>query len=92
MTTFTISLPDAIAKKVDETQIKHGFATRSEFFRDLLRQHFAKQVPFEVYETQPLAQVESDLQKTGKYSPEFISSVVKGFQKSSANADSQPKK
>ena len=84
MTTVTISLPAQIAKKVD-TEIKsHGFATRSEFMRTLLRRYFAGEVPkLEEFEPIPLEQIRLELAQTGKYSEKFINSVIKGFERSS---------
>ena len=44
MTTITISLPKTTAKKVDEKTKEGGFATRSEFIRNLLRQYLTQEV------------------------------------------------
>lgn len=89
MTTVTISLPTQIAKRVDVEASKNGFATRSEFIRSLLRTHFATQEPFEFeeFELVPLEQLKLELAKTGKYSEEFINSIIKGFEKSSVYAN-----
>ena len=40
MATVTISLPKAIAEKVDNETREKGFATRSEFIRSLIRRYF----------------------------------------------------
>ncbi len=83
MTTMTISLPDPVAKQVDgETRTK-GFATRSEFFRALLRRHFTGEVEFEPFVPRPLAEIRKDLEKTGKYNEKFITSVIRGLSRSS---------
>lgn len=83
MTTMTISLPDPIARQVDgETKTK-GFATRSEFFRALLRRYFTTEISFEPFQPRPLTEIQKDLEKTGKYNKQFISSVVKGLSQSS---------
>lgn len=83
MTTMTISLPDQIARQVDAESKKHGFATRSEFVRSLLRKYFAKTEEFEEFNPVPLEQLKLELAQTGKYSEAFIDSVVNGFKKSS---------
>lgn len=89
MSTVTISLPDQIAKKVDSEARQQGFATRSEFIRNLIRKYFAEdnKVVFEEFEAVPLEQLKLELVRTGKYSEEFIESVIKGFAKSSAYED-----
>ena len=89
MSTITISLPDQIAKKVDSEARQQGFATRSEFIRNLIRKYFAEdnKVVFEEFEAVPLEQLKLELVRTGKYSEEFIESVIKGFDKSSAYED-----
>lgn len=88
MTTVTISLPNQIVKKVNVEAKKHGFATRSEFMRSLLRRYFTDQeqpekLEFKEFTRQPLRKIKLDLARTGKYSEEFIESVIKGFSKSS---------
>lgn len=84
MTTVTISLPNQIAKRVDNEAKRQGFATRSEFVRSLLRQHFAEEeLKFESFEVKPLEQIRLELARSGKYSQKFIDSVVKGLSKSS---------
>ena len=85
MTTVTISLPDQIAQKVDSEARQQGFATRSEYIRNLLRKHFTEEAKFEFeeFEPIPLEQLRLELARTGKYSEEFIDSVIKGFAKSS---------
>ncbi len=87
MTTFTISLPDQTAKIVDLESKKNGFATRSEFVRDLLRKYFLEQDKFEVFKAIPVNEIKFHLAKTGKYSQKFIESVAKGLSKSSSYAN-----
>lgn len=84
MATITISLPNEIAKKVDSEAQREGFSTRSEFIRSLIRKYFVKN-SFELEEFQqvPLNQLKMELAQTGKYSEQFIESVIKGFEKSS---------
>ena len=85
MTTVTISLPSEIAKKIDIETKSKGFATRSEFIRTLVRNHFVQDRPLlEPYQTRPLAEVKSDLEKTGKYNKKFINSVIKGLKDSTS--------
>ena len=84
MATFTVSLPNQIAKKVDLEAQKKGFATRSEFIRALLRNYFAEEkLEFGVFEPKPIEQIRFELAQTGKYNQEFIESVVSGLKKSS---------
>ncbi len=85
MTTITISLPHQIAQKVDSETKRKGFATRSEFVRNLLRSYFAKEgeFKFEEFEPIPLEQLRLELAKTGKYNSKFINSVIEGFKHSS---------
>jgi len=82
MTTFTISLPDQVAEKIDAT-VRLNFATRSEFFRDVLRKYFSREAPLEPFSKKPLQEVEKDLIKTGKYNKAFIQSIMSGLKKSS---------
>ena len=85
MTTVTISLPTEIAKRVDSEIHKHGFATRSEFIRSLIRRYFIKEeLEFEEFKPVPLNQLKSELRQTGKYDERFISSLIKGLERSSA--------
>lgn len=83
MATVTISLPETTAQKLDkETRLK-GYATRSEFIRSLLRQYFSGEFNLEPFAPKPLEEIKLELAKTGKYSQEFIESVIKGLSKSS---------
>lgn len=86
MSTVTISLPSQITKRVDFEAKKQGFATRSEFIRSLLRRYFSSELEFEPFENMPIAQVQMELARSGKYSEEFIKSVVGGLAKSSPYA------
>ncbi len=83
MTTFTISLPDQIAKDIDVETKRQGFATRSEFFRTLLRKYFTKEVEFKPFYPRPLEEIRKGMEKTGKYNKKFIDSVITGLAKSS---------
>lgn len=86
MSTLSISLPYQIIKQVDSETKKHGFATRSEFIRALLRRYFSKNVEFDVFEPKPIDEIKLELAKTGKYSEKFIDSITKGLSKSSLYA------
>lgn len=86
MSTVTISLPSQIAKRVDLEAKRQGFATRSEFIRSLLRRYFSQELEFEAFKEVPLEKVKMELARTGKYSEQFIESVVSGLSKSSSYA------
>jgi len=86
MTTFSISLPSKIASQVDSETQKQGFATRSEFMRTLLRRYFIKELPSETFTPKPISEIRLELAQTGKYSQEFIESVIKGLSQSSIYA------
>lgn len=83
MTTITISLPDQIATKVDQVTLMEGFATRSEFIRNLIRRYLFPETKFEVFKPLPLEEIKTGLATTGKYNQKFINSVIKGLKKSS---------
>lgn len=90
MTTVTISLPAQIAKKVDSETQQHGFATRSEFIRSLIRGYFSsKEIIFEPFTPRPLQEIERGLRKTGKYNDNFIKSVIKGLRDNSSFYESK---
>ncbi len=90
MGTLNLSLPEKLALKVDETVEKEGYASRSEFIRNLLRFYFYSATEetktgefFLPFIKQPINQIESELNKSDLYSPEFIKSVIAGLKKSS---------
>ncbi|MBI5452741.1 ribbon-helix-helix protein, CopG family [Candidatus Gottesmanbacteria bacterium] len=86
MSTFTISLPDQVARQVDVHTRKLGFSTRSEFMRSLLRRYFTGELSLSPFIPKPLEEIKSDLVRTGKYDKKFIDSVVLGLSKSSPYA------
>lgn len=90
MSTITISLPNQIAKKVDSEAKKHGFATRSEFIRSLLRRYFTgeaeKGLLFQEYQPKSLSQVRAAFENTGKYNKQFIDSLIEGLSEASVYA------
>ncbi len=85
MATLTISLPTQFITQID-TEAKSQGATRSEFFRMLLRKYFTDRVELKPFVKIPLDEVEDELRKSGKYNDKFIKSVVKGFSRSSLYA------
>lgn len=86
--TLNISLPASLAAKTDEAVKKYGYASRSEFFRALLRTFLIKDniLNLEPFERIPLENIRTGLQSSGKYNQKFINSVMKGFTKSSIYA------
>ncbi|PIP87833.1 hypothetical protein COW80_03665 [Candidatus Beckwithbacteria bacterium CG22_combo_CG10-13_8_21_14_all_01_47_9] len=87
MSTFTISLPEQIAVKVDQATLLEGFATRSEFIRNLIRRYLFPETKFEVFKPRPLTEIKAGFKATGKYNQKFINSVIKGLEKSSFYGD-----
>lgn len=82
MATLSISLPTQFITQIN-TEVKAQGATRSEFFRALLRKYFTKQIEFKPFVKVPLNEIENGLRESGKYNEKFIKSVVKGFSESS---------
>lgn len=85
MATLSISLPAQFITQIN-AEVKNQGATRSEFFRGLLRKYFTKQIEFKPFVKMPLEQIEDGLRETGKYNEKFIKSVVRGISKSSMYA------
>lgn len=91
MRTVNVSLPDTLAEEVDTIVVEEGYASRSEFFRTLLRFYSfleSEKVGQEVltlapFVKRPLKEVESALLSTGGYNRDFVKSVVSGLSKSS---------
>ena len=86
MQTLNISLPKTLSTQVDRIVKEEGYASRSEFFRTILRLFLhlsGGESGLEEYKKEPLAKVESELKNTGLYSQAFIKSVVSGLAKSS---------
>ena len=82
MATMTISLPAQFIDQLD-LEVKEQGATRSEFFRALLRKYFAHEVQFEVFTPRPLEEIKRGMLKTGKYNRKFVDSVIAGLSESS---------
>lgn len=83
MATLTISLPAQFIDQVDSEAKEQG-ATRSEFFRALLRKYFAREVQFKVFTPRPLEEIRRGMLKTGKYNRKFVDGVIAGLSESSA--------
>lgn len=92
--TLNISLPQTLADQVDLQVASGEYASRSEFFRTLLRFYDAmtkkSTVPLEFleFEKRPLKEVGEKMLATGKYSKKFVSGLVAGLKKSSLYANS----
>lgn len=90
MSTVNISLTSDQVKLVDHLTKALDFANRSEFFRALLRllahkpELLAKadEIVLEAPKTKSLSKIKSDLRVSGRYSPQFISSVAEGLSES----------
>lgn len=85
--TLNISLTGELAKEVDQMVESYGFASRSELFRALLRFCTATHppihtFPFEEPPTQNAKEIIENFRNTGKYSPQFISSLTTGLKRS----------
>jgi len=95
MATLNISLPKKLADKVDQEVATGHYASRSEFFRTLLRVYGAltqkQEAPLEFVEfkKRPLREVERELLSTGKYSKRFVRGIVAGLARSSLYANSK---
>ncbi len=85
--TVTISLPLSFAQQMDYAVKTEGFATRSEFIRNLLRRYFTRGLEIETFIPVPTAEIKENLANTGKYNRKFINSVTKGLAKSSIYAN-----
>lgn len=91
MRTVNVSLPDSLATEVDTIVGEGGYASRSEFFRTLLRFHIlldseknAKDIlALAPFVKKPLSEIKLALLATGRYNSDFIKSVISGLKKSS---------
>lgn len=89
MRTINISLPDKLAQELDAVAAVRGFASRSEFLRNLLRKYLEGEtdakfpLPIIVYKKKPLAKIRQEMEASGKYNKKFIDSVVSGLARSS---------
>ena len=86
MSTLTISLPQQFIRQIESEARRQG-ATRSEFFRTLIRKYLSQENRFEVFTPRPLAEIRKGLENTGKYNKKFINSVIRGLSESSFYAN-----
>ena len=89
MNTINISLPQQLYDQVESLIHEEGFASRSEFFRTLIRTYSMIKkgnVDLLPFETKPLSDIRYELKKEQRYNKKFISSVVEGLSKSSVYA------
>lgn len=100
MQTLSISLPQKLTTRVDTIIEEEGYASRSEFFRTLLRLYLQLSARAEVvaekpfflpFKKRPLNEIRKDLSRGGFYSQEFVNSVVEGLEKSSLYANKTTK-
>lgn len=91
MKNININVTSQQAKLIDKTAEERGFASRSEFFRSLLRYIFLYSpqilskldaVTFEQPPTKDAGYIISELTKTGKYNKKFLERVSAGLNKS----------
>ncbi|MFC1790456.1 ribbon-helix-helix domain-containing protein [Patescibacteria group bacterium] len=90
MQTINISLPQKLSSQVEEIIKREGYASKSEFFRNLIRLYLSlttsspKPLRLSPYKKQPLEKVKKSLEKSNRnYSQAFINSVIKGLGESS---------
>jgi metal-responsive CopG/Arc/MetJ family transcriptional regulator len=86
MYTINISLPKLLHQRVDQLIEEEGYASRSEFFRTLIRIYTAlRGEKLELLEFVPksLSEIKNELKKTKKYNEEFINNIITGLKKSS---------
>ncbi len=88
MNTINISMPNTLTEQVDRIIEQEGYASRSEFFRTLLRFYLGlrpqatSEEKLGTYNARPLEEVASEL-RDGGYSDAFVESVILGLKKSS---------
>lgn len=93
MVTLNISLPDQLASVVDREVSGGQYASRSEFFRTLLRMYevlsgkISQPLEFLEFEKKPLKEIEKGFTDTGKYSKKFVKDLISGLKKSSVYAN-----
>lgn len=90
MYTINISLPKILYQKVDKLIAQEGYASRSEFFRTLIRIYSVlkdEKLNLLEFEKKPLTEVEKELIKTNCYNQAFVKSIIYGLKKSSLYAN-----
>jgi metal-responsive CopG/Arc/MetJ family transcriptional regulator len=83
--TINISLPQTLASKIEKTIKAEGYASRSEFFRTLIRLYFLlgqEKSTLLPYQKISLSKVKKNLEGEN-YNPQFVDSVLDGLKKSS---------
>lgn len=87
MVTLNISLPEPLARIVDREVSGGSYASRSEFFRMLLRLYqvlyrkTAKPLELVEFQKRPLKEIEEGFMATGKYSKKFVKGIVAGLKR-----------
>ena len=88
--TINISLPERLAKKIDQVVSREGYSSRSEFIRALVRFYLLSENREEVkllpFKKVPLKTLEEEMRATGRYKEKFVKSVIKGLSLSSVYA------
>lgn len=90
MSTVNISLPSEQVSFIDRLVTRHGFASRSELVRSILRLIAQKPTlledaatfPFQTPSNQSVKEVMADFRKTKKYSKAFLASLEEGLKES----------
>ncbi len=97
MKTINIFLPDSLAQVVYREVKGGGFASISEYIRNLIRENILKKeenskfpLPIRVFKKRPLGELRREFETTGKYNKKFIDSVIKGLAQSSIYASKKP--
>ena len=87
MVTLNISLPEPLVRVVDREVSGGSYASRSDFFRMLLRMYEVLSgkaaLPLELVEFQnrPLKEIEDGFMATGKYEKKFVKGIISGLKR-----------
>lgn len=90
MYTINISLPKSLYQRVGQLIKDEGYASRSEFFRTLIRIYTAlrgERLELLEFIPRPLSEMKNELRKTKKYNQEFINNIISGLKRSSIYAN-----
>ena len=93
MVTLNISLPDQLASIVEREVSEGSYASRSEFFRTLLRMYevlsgrLNQPLEFMEFEKRPLKEIEKGFMDTGKYNKKFVKGIVDGLKREGLYVD-----
>jgi hypothetical protein len=90
--TYNIPLTQNLALQANYLMASEESSSRSELFRTALRVYLAlaKQSyspELTTFTKKPLSAIKKNLKDSGKYSPQFINSVIAGLKKSSVYAN-----